>query len=113
MKPTISSTEPVPFIAGWPFSEDVTDFSPGGCHARDGSEGFGLEISTYVASSACIDGDHAYVGDYDGLFSAMDLKAERVHGALRTRMPTCPLSARLPSGEIMYLSGTGINSCIA
>ena len=32
-----------------------------------------MEISTYVASSACIDGDHAYVGDYDGRFSAVDL----------------------------------------
>jgi len=26
-----------------------------GVHAADGSEGFGLEISTYVASSACVD----------------------------------------------------------
>jgi outer membrane protein assembly factor BamB len=37
-----------------------------------------MPISTYVASSAGVDGDYAYVGDYDGRFSAVDLLGQKV-----------------------------------
>ncbi|RPI45997.1 MAG: hypothetical protein EHM46_01100 [Bacteroidetes bacterium] len=57
----------------------------GGCdgylhmvNAADGAPVASLEISTYVASSACVDANFAYVGDYDGRFSAVDLEAKRV-----------------------------------
>jgi eukaryotic-like serine/threonine-protein kinase len=46
--------------------------------ALTGKERHSLSISTYVASSACIDGDRAYVGDYDGYFVAVDLLGQKV-----------------------------------
>jgi len=69
----------------------------GGCdglihqvNALTGEEVASTEISTYVASSACIDGHHAYVGDYDGRFSAVDLEAERVSWTFENKEANLP-----------------------
>ena len=69
----------------------------GGCdgylhmvNAADGAAVASLEISTYVASSACIDGKYAYVGDYDGRFSAIDLEAKRVRWTFENSQANLP-----------------------
>ncbi|RLD53625.1 MAG: hypothetical protein DRI97_13095, partial [Bacteroidetes bacterium] len=62
-------------------------------HMVDGLTGkakTSMEISTYVASSACIDGDYAYVGDYDGRFSAVDLLGQKVSWTFENKQSNLP-----------------------
>ena len=49
-----------------------------------------LEISSYVASSAAISGDMAYVGDYDGYFLAVDLKRKKVNWVFENKEANLP-----------------------
>jgi len=37
-----------------------------------------IEIGTYIASSAAIENDYAYFGNYDGVFFKVDLKAGKI-----------------------------------
>ncbi len=63
-----------------------------------------MEISTYVASSACIDGDHAFVGDYDGRFSAVDLKAQRVSWSFENKEANLPfIGSPAIQGNYLYI----------
>jgi outer membrane protein assembly factor BamB len=49
-----------------------------------------MSISTYVASSAGVDGNHAYVGDYDGRFSAVDLLGQEVSWVFENKESNLP-----------------------
>jgi outer membrane protein assembly factor BamB len=49
-----------------------------------------IEISTYVASSACIDDKYAYVGDYDGRFSSVDLEGRKVSWVFENTQANLP-----------------------
>jgi outer membrane protein assembly factor BamB len=63
-----------------------------------------MEISTYVASSATIDEDVAYVGDYDGRFSAVDLLGQRVNWVFENRQANLPfIASPAVSGEHVYI----------
>ena len=49
-----------------------------------------MSISTYVASSAGIDGNSAFVGDYDGRFLAVDLLGREVDWVFENKEANLP-----------------------
>lgn len=62
------------------------------------------EISSYVASSGCVDGDFVFVGDYDGRFTALNLKEKKVSWRFENREANLPfLGSPAVRGDNIYI----------
>jgi len=83
----------------------------GGCdglvHLVDASSGVSgaeMEIATYVASSAAVDGHHALVGDYDGRFSSVDLESQQVRWVFENSESNLPfIGSPAVYGDHVYI----------
>jgi len=72
--------------------------------ASSGKSKVSMEISTYVASSATISGDLAFVGDYDGRFSAVDLLKQQVNWVFENVETNQPfIASPAVSGNYIYI----------